>query len=169
MSQLRIIHELLREEYAASRHIWWHDPESGKLVNDVSFSMALIIKTGYRLREGDYEAWCELAAYCLERSMSYVVMFAIGEYIAEQVDLEPLPLIDLTPDKSRKTHHAETPLSDEVIRMFQLHAKTAKPEPDRDMAFKGDHHWTRYKPRLKDDHPAPAKVDTTHKSIHWLF
>ena len=37
MSQLKIIHELLCEEYTVSRHIWWRDEESGKLVNDVTF------------------------------------------------------------------------------------------------------------------------------------
>lgn len=169
MSPLRLIYELLREEYAISRHIWWCDFDSGKLVNDVLYTLLLIRKTAEYLRRGDEDCWRELVAYCLERSMSYVVMFAIGEYIAEQVDLEPLPLIDLTPNKSRKSIECEVTLTEDVTRIFGLHAKTAKPEPDRDMAFKGDHHWTRYKSRLKDEHPTPEKVDTTHKSIHWLF
>ena len=39
MSQLKIIHKLLREEYALSRHVWWHDEESGKLVNDVTYCL----------------------------------------------------------------------------------------------------------------------------------
>jgi hypothetical protein len=117
----------------------------------------------------DEDCWREMVTYCIERSMSYIVMFAIGEYLADCAELEPLPLIDLTPDNSRKTIEGEVTLTEDVTRIFQLHAKTAKPEPDRELAFKGEHRWARYKPRLKDDHPAPEAVDTTSKSIHWLF
>ena len=42
MNQLKIIHELLREEYAVSRHVWWVDEESGKLVNDVTYCLGLV-------------------------------------------------------------------------------------------------------------------------------
>jgi hypothetical protein len=166
---LKMIHELLREEYAVSRHVWWTDDESGDLVNDVTHTLRLIHKTAECLRRGDEDCWRELVVYCIERSMSYIVMFAIGEYLADCGELEPLPLIDLTPDNSRKSLECEVTLTEDVTRIFQLHAKTAKPEADRDIAFKGEHRWARYKPRLKDDHPVPEKVNTTSKSIHWLF
>ena len=169
MSNLTMIHELLREEYAVSRHVWWTDTESGDLVNDVTYTLRLIRKTAECLRRGDEDCWRELVAYCIERSMSYIVMFAIGEYLADCAELEPLPLIDLTPDSSRKTIEGEVTLTEDVTRIFQLHAKTAKPEPDRELAFKGEHRWASCKPRLKDDHPTPKAVNTTNKSIHWLF
>ncbi|MCL4880533.1 MAG: hypothetical protein KJ064_28065 [Anaerolineae bacterium] len=44
MSKLRVIYQLLREEYAISRHLWWVDAESGKLVNDVTYCLISFVK-----------------------------------------------------------------------------------------------------------------------------
>jgi hypothetical protein len=168
MSNLKIIHELLREEYAVSRHIWWLDAESGKLVNDVTYCLLLIRKAAECIRRGEEDCWRELAAYALERSMSYLLMHAIGEYLLDCGELPPLPVIDLTPEKYRNWQGSEMPILDETERLY-IHAMTEQLEPDRLMAFKSDHHWSRYKPRMNDDHPAPEAIGTTSKSIHWLF
>jgi hypothetical protein len=50
-----------------------------------------------------------------------------------------------------------------------IHAMSVKPDPDRNIAYKSDHHWSRYQPRMRDEHPAPEAIQTTSKSIHWLF
>jgi hypothetical protein len=42
MSQLQVIHQLLREEYAVSKHIFWLDEASDKVVNDISHTLNLI-------------------------------------------------------------------------------------------------------------------------------
>lgn len=168
MSSLKIIHQLLREEYAISRHIWWLDAESGKLVNDVTYCLLLIRKAAECIRRGEEDCWRELVAYALERSMSYLLMHAIGEYLLDCGELDPLPLIDLTPEKYRNWQGGEMPILDETERLY-IHAMTEKLEPDRLMAFKSDHHWSPCKPRMRDDHPAPEAIGTTSKSIHWLF
>jgi hypothetical protein len=72
MSDLHTIHQLLREEYAASKHIFWLDEKSGKVVNDVSHTLNLIVETAKCLRRGDEDCWKQLVAYCIERSMSYM-------------------------------------------------------------------------------------------------
>jgi hypothetical protein len=167
MSQLKIIHKLLREEYALSRHVWWHDEESGKPVNDVTFTLSLIQKAAACIRRGEDDCWRELAAYAIERSMSYLLMHAIGEDLMGCGDLDPLPLIDLAPEKYRNWQGGEVPMLDATERMY-IHAMSVKPDAEREMAFKSDHHWTRYKPRLRDEHPTP-QTQTTSKSIHWLF
>ncbi|MCL4880532.1 MAG: hypothetical protein KJ064_28060 [Anaerolineae bacterium] len=100
--------------------------------------------------------------------MSYLPMYAIGEYLLNCGDLEPLPLIDLTPEKYRNWRGGEVPLLDESDTVF-IKAPTEKPEPDRVMAFKHDHRWSQYKLRMHDEHPAPEVIRTTSKSIHWLF
>ncbi|MBZ0315937.1 MAG: hypothetical protein K8L91_05930 [Anaerolineae bacterium] len=167
MSNLKIIHELLREEYAVSRHIWWLDAESGKLVNDVTYCLLLIRKAAECIRRDEEDCWRELAAYAVGRSMSYLLMHAIGEFLLNCGELTPLPLIDLAVEKYRNWQGGESPLLDETERLY-IHALTEKPEPDRKMAFKHDHHWSRYKPRMRDTHPAP-EVQMTSKSVHWLF
>jgi hypothetical protein len=167
MSQLKIIHELLCEEYVVSRHIWWHDEESGKLVNDVTYCLGLVRKAAECVRRGEEDCWRELAAYAIERSMSYVLMHAIGEYLMDYGELDPLPLIDLAPEKYRNWQGGEVPMLDATERMY-VHAMSVKPDSDRSIAYKSDHHWTRYKPRMRDEHPAP-QTQTTSKSIHWLF
>jgi hypothetical protein len=168
MSQLKMIHELLREEYAVSRHVRWFDEQSGKLVNDVTFTLSLIQKAAACIRRGEDDCWRELAAYAIERSMSHLLMHAIGEYLMDCGELDPLPLIDLAPEKYRNWQGGEVPMLDETERMY-IHAMSVKPDPDRQMAFKSDHHWSRYKPRMRDEHPAPEAIQTTSKSIHWLF
>jgi hypothetical protein len=167
MSSLKIIHELLREEYAISRHIWWLDTESGKLVNDVTYCLLLIRRATVCIRRGEEDCWRELVAYALDRSMSYLLMQAIGEYLLDCGELPPLPLIDLTPEKYRNWQGGEFPLLDEADLML-IHAPTEQPEPDRLLAFKSEHHWSRYKPRMRDEHPAP-QTQTVSKSVHWLF
>ena len=167
MSDLHTIHQLLREEYAASKHIFWLDEASGKVVNDVSQTLNLIVKTAQCLRRGDEDCWLEFVVYCIERSMSYILMFAIGEYLSDRADLEPLPLIDLSPDKSPNWRGGEVPLLDEGDPVF-IKSPTERPEPDREMAFKHDHRWSRYKLRMRDEHPAPD-TQAVSKSIHWLF
>jgi hypothetical protein len=168
MSDLHTIHQLLREEYAASKHLFWLDEASGKVVNDVSYTLGLIVKTAQCLRRDDEDCWKQLVAYCIERSMSYILMFAIGESLSGCAKLEPLPLIDLSPEKYRNWRGGLMPLFDETDLVASKGA-TAKPEPDRDIAFKREHGWSQYKLRMKDDHPAPEAVGTTSKSIHWLF
>jgi hypothetical protein len=59
-------------------------------------------------------------------------------------------------------------LFDETDRVASK-GKTERPEPDRDIAFKGQHGWTHCNWRTKDDHPAPRKANHASKSIHWLF
>ena len=167
MNQLRIIHELLCEEYAVSRHVWWVDEESGKLVNDIIFTLSLIQKAAACIRRGEDDCWRELAAYAIERSMSYLLMHAIGEYLKDCGELDPLPLIDLAPETYRNWQGGELPILDETERLY-IHAMSVKPDPERQMAFKSDHHWSRYKPRMRAEHPAP-QTQTTSKSIHWLF
>lgn len=167
MSSLKIIHELLREEYAVSRHIWWWDEDSGKLVNDVTYCLLLIRKAAECIRRGEEDCWRELAAYAIERSMSYLLMHAIGEYLLDCGELPPLPLIDLTPEKYRNWQGGEMPILDETERLY-IHAMTEQLEPDRLISFKSDHRWSHYKPRMRDDHPAP-EAQTTSKSVHWLF
>jgi hypothetical protein len=100
--------------------------------------------------------------------MSYILMFAIGEYLSDCAKLEPLPLIDLSPEKYRNWRGGLMPLFDETDLVASKGA-TAKPEPDRDIAFKREHRWSQYQLRMKDDHPAPEAIGTTSKSIHWLF
>jgi hypothetical protein len=78
--------------------------------------------------------------------MSYILMFAIGQYLSDCAELNPLPVIDLTPEKSRNWQGGEVPLLDESDPVF-IKASTEKPEPDREMAFKHDHRWSRYKLR----------------------
>ena len=168
MSKLRPIYQLLREEYAVSRHIFWLDEASGKMVNDVTYCLYLVRKAAECVRRGDDDCWCELAAYAVERSMSYVLVHAIGDYLLECGELDPLPLIDLTPEKYRNWRGGEVPLLDESDPVF-IKAPTEKPEPDREMAFKYDHRWSRYKSRMRDEHPAPEAIQTTSKSVHWLF
>jgi hypothetical protein len=167
MSSLQTIYELLREEYATSKHIFWLDEASGKIVNDVSFTLHLIVRTAQCLRRGDANCWKELVAYCIERSMSYILMFAIGQYLSDCAELDPLPVIDLSPDKSSNWRGGEVPLFDESDPVF-IKSPTERPEPDREMAFKHDHRWSRYKLRMRDEHPAPG-TQTVSKSIHWLF
>jgi hypothetical protein len=167
MSQLKMIHELLCEEYAVSRHIWWVDEESGKLVNDVTYCLGLIRKAAACIRRGEEDCWCELAAYAIERSMSYVLMHAIGEYLMDCGELDPLPLIDLAPEKHCNWQGGEVPMLDETERLY-IYAMSVKPDPDRQMAFKHDHRWSRYRLRMRDEHPAP-ETQTVSKSIHWLF
>jgi hypothetical protein len=168
MSDLHTIHQLLREEYAASKHIFWLDEASGKVVNDVSYTLGLIGKTAQCLRRGNEVCWKQLVAYCIERSMSYILMFAIGEYLSDCAKLEPLPLIDLSYEPVRNWRGGLLPLFDETDRVASK-GVTAKPEPDREMAFKHEHRWSQYQLRMKDDHPAPERMGTTSKSIHWLF
>lgn len=168
MNELRMIHQLLREEYAASKHIFWLDEKTGKYGNDVSYTLNLIVETAQCLRRGDEGCWGKLVAYCIERSMSYIVMFAIGEYLSDCAELEPLPLIDLSPEPYRNWRGGLLPLFDETDRIASK-ASNIKPEPDRDIAFKCEHHWSQYQPRMKDDHPASEAMNTTSKSIHWLF
>ncbi|MBI5930404.1 MAG: hypothetical protein HY862_13925 [Chloroflexi bacterium] len=167
MSSLKIIYKLLREEYAVSRQIWWLDAESGKLVNDVTYCLLLIWKAAECIRRGEEDCWRELAAYALERSMSYLLMHAIGEYLLDCGELDPLPLIDLTPEKYLNWQDGESPLLDETEHLY-IHAPTEKPEPDRDMAFKSDHRWSQRKWRTRDEHPLPH-TQTVNKSQHWLF
>ena len=135
MSQLRIIHELLREEYAVSRHVWWLDEESAKLVNDVTYALLLIRKAADCIRKGEDDCWRELAAYAIERSMSYLLMHAIGEYLLGCDELEPMPLIDLAPEKYRNWQGGELSMLDETERLY-IHAMSVKPDPNRQMAFK---------------------------------
>ena len=168
MSSLKIIPKILREEYAVSRHIWWLEEESGKLVNDVTYCLLLIRKAAECIRRGEEDCWRELAAYAIERSMSYLLMHAIGEFLLNCGELPPLPLIDLTAEKYRNWQGGESPLLDETER-FYIHAMTEKPEPDREMAFKHDHHWSQYRLQMRDEHPAPEAMGTTSKSVHWLF
>ena len=168
MSQLRIIHELLREEYAVSRHVWWRDEESGKLVNDVTYCLGLVRKAAECIRRGEEDRWRELAAYAIQRAMSCPLMHAIGQYLMDCGDLDPLPLIDLAPEKYRNWQGGEVPMLDATERMY-IHAMSVKPDVERQMAFKSDHHWSRPKPRMRDEHPSPEAIRTTSKSIHWLF
>lgn len=167
MSDLHTIHKLLREEYAASKHIFWLDDASGKVVNDVSYTLDLIVETAQCLRRGDEDCWKALVAYCIERSMSYILMFAIGEYLSDCAKLEPLPLIDLSPEKYRNWRGGLMPLFDETDVAASKGA-TAKPEPDRDIAFKREHRWSDYQWRTRDEHPTP-ETQTVSKSVHWLF
>ena len=141
MNELRMIHQLLREEYAASKHIFWLDESSGKYVNDVLYSLNLVVRAAQCLRRGDEDCWQELVAYCIERSMSYIVIFAIGEYLSEWVELDPLPLIDLSPEKYGNWRGGILPLFDETDRVAHK-SPTEKPEPDREMTFKGEHRWS---------------------------
>jgi hypothetical protein len=167
MSDLHTIHQLLREEYAASKHIFWLDEASGKIVNDVSQTLNLIVETAQCLRRGDEDCWKQLVAYCIERSMSYILMFAIGEYLSDCAELEPLPLIDLSHEPYRNWRGGPLPLFDETDRVASK-GVTTKPEPDREMAFKREHRWSDYQWRTRDEHPVP-ETQTVSKSVHWLF
>ena len=167
MSQIDLIRELLREEYVISRHIFWRDEESGEYVNDVSYTTRLIQKTAECPREGQHDCWRDLAAYAIERSMSYPLMFAIGEYIQECADLKPLPLIDMSKGCYRNWRGGVRLLCDESDHA-QVHAPTIKPEPEREIHFKRDHQWTLRQPRFRDSHPEP-ETETVGKSQHWLF
>lgn len=168
MNELRMIHKLLREEYAASKHIFWLDEKTGKHVNDVSHTLNLIVETAQCLRRGDDGCWKTLVAYCIERSMSYILMFAIGEYLSECTELEPMPVIDLSHQPTRNWRGGLLPLFDETDRVASK-GVTIEPEPDRDIAFKHEHRWSQHQPRMKDDHPSPEAMGTTNKSVHWLF
>lgn len=167
MNQTDIIYELLCEEYAVSRHIFWFDEETGRFVNDVSYTASLIEKTAECLRDGRDDCWRELAAYAIERSMSYLLMHAIGEYLMDIAELEPLPVIDLSEPKYRNWRGGTWPLFDETERA-QIRICTEKPEPDRDIAFKREHRWSITEPRYRDEHPAP-ETETVAKGQHWLF
>ncbi len=101
MSQLRLIYHLLREEYAVSRHIWWLDETSGQWVNDVTHTLYLIRQAAECIRQGKTDCWQTLAAYAIERSMSALLMYAIGEYLLGCGQLDPLPAIDLSLEKYR--------------------------------------------------------------------
>ena len=114
MSKLQVIYQLLREEYAVSRHIWWTDDSTGKLVNDVTNTLWLIRKAAECVRRGEEDCWRELVEYAIKRSMSYLLIHAIGEYLMDCGELEPLPLIDLTPEKYRNWRGGEMPIQDET-------------------------------------------------------
>jgi|GEM_PF-6614663 len=168
MSKLGALHQLLKEEYAASQHIWWKDEVSKKLVNDVSYTLGLIVKTARCLRRGEDHCWAELVAYCLSRSMSCRVMVAIGEYLAGCGALAPLPLIDLSEQPYRNWRGRTVALFDETANPM-MNSRTERPEGDREMAFKREHNWSDYEWRMEDRHPKPKEKRTTNKSIHWLF
>jgi hypothetical protein len=167
MSQLCTIHQLLREEYAVSRQIWWLDEDSGKLVNDVTYSLRLVVKAAECLRRGEEDCWRALVAYALDRSMSYLLMQAIGEYLAEWADLPPLPTVDFTEASYCNWRGTEIPLLDETD-YAPLHASLGKPETDRVLNLKGQHQWSLQPLRLHDEHPLPM-TQTVNKSQHWLF
>ncbi|MBZ0305721.1 MAG: hypothetical protein K8I82_06605 [Anaerolineae bacterium] len=167
MSQLKLIYQLLREEYSVSRHIFWLDEASGRFVNDITQTLYLIVNTAHCLREGDENCWRELVAHCIERSMSAVLMQAIGAYLQNCTELEPLPTINLTELKYRNRRSNNVPLLDETDHLLN-HSPTVKPEPDRKLHLKGEHQWSQYPIRLKDEHPIP-QTQTVNKSQHWLF
>jgi hypothetical protein len=167
MSRLHPIYQLLREEYALSRHIWWLDEDSGKLVNDVTYCLLLIRRAAECIRRGEEDCWRELVTYALERSMSYLLMYTIGEYLAEWADLPPLPTVDLTEKSYRNWRGTEVPLLDETDHA-PLHGCLGKPETDRVLNLKGQHQWSIQPMRLHDEHPLPM-TQTVSKSQHWLF
>lgn len=167
MSQLHEIYQLLREEYSISRHIFWLDESSGRFVNDITQTLHLIVNTARCLREGDENYWHELVVHCIERSMSAVLMQAIGVYLNDCAVLRPLPMIDLAEPKYRNWRGVEGPLVDETDYLLR-HSPMGKPEPDRKLHFKGEHRWSQYRPRVRDEHPIPH-AQTISKSQHWLF
>lgn len=168
MTNLRTLHRLLRQEYAASRHIWWFDDRTGQCVNDVTHTLRLIHRTADAIRRGDLSpAWYDLAAYALDRAMSPHLMQAIGSYLSARGWMPPIPLIDLTADEPPAIGEISLlPLEEETDRF--LSAPVERPEPDRDIALRRDHGWTRPRPRLRDTHPAP-QTQTVSKSVHWFF
>ncbi|MBZ0310055.1 MAG: hypothetical protein K8I82_28600 [Anaerolineae bacterium] len=167
MSQLKLIYPLLREEYAVSRHIFWLDEESGKLVNDIMYTMHLLVKTARCLRRGDQDCWKELVAYCIERAMSAALMQAIGAYLSNCGQLEALPAIDLTEPKHRNWRGTTVPLLDETDRLACI-APTEKPEPDRPLVLKSACQWSQQDLRLRDTNPHHARKNQT-KATHWLL
>lgn len=167
MSHLKLIHQLLREEYACSRHIFWLDEKSGKWVNDISFTLDLIVRTARCLRAGNQAYWQELVTYCIERSMSALLMQAVSTYLQEYAKLEPLPTITLFELESRNWRGGIIPLID-VVDHLHLNGQTEKPEADRPLALKGEHQWSQYPMRLHAEHPQ-ASTQTVNKSQHWLF
>ena len=167
MNQLDIIYELLCEEYAVSRHIFWFDEETGRFVNDVSYTLILIEKAAECLRDGKEDCWRELAAYAVERSMSYLLIHAIGEYLMDIAELEPLPLVDLSVPKYRNWRGGMVPLLDETDHA-EMHAPSVKPEPDREIHFRNEHRWSIVEPRYRDEHPSP-ETQPVSKSQHWIF
>ncbi|MBZ0310133.1 MAG: hypothetical protein K8I82_28995, partial [Anaerolineae bacterium] len=114
MSQLNEIYQLLREEYAISRHIFWLDEVSGKFVNDITQTLHLIVNTARCLRDGDENCWRELVAHCIERSMSAALMQVIGAYLRDCAELTPLPAIDLVEPNYRNGRGSKVPLLDET-------------------------------------------------------
>lgn len=167
MSQLRLIYQLLCEEYAASRHIFWLDENASKWVNDVTYTLHLIVKAAQGLRRGEQDGWCELATYAIERSMSYLLIHATGEYLAKCADLSPLPVIDLTEGPYRNWRGTVVPLFDESDHPH-LHCPTYQPEPDRRVSLKCSQVWSYYPMRMRDEHPHPT-LQIVSKSVHWLF
>lgn len=168
MSHLRRIFQHLQDDYAVSRHTWWLDESSGRIVNDVTYTLRFVHQTAEGLRRGDEACWRELVVYCIDRSMSYHVMVAIGDYLGAVTALEPLPVIDLSPQPARNGRGDVLPLFDETDRVASQ-GRVVNPEPDRPITFKHEHQWSPYPPRLKDTHPTPDAMGTTHQSVHWLF
>lgn len=167
MSQLRLLHQLLRSEYAASQHICWIDDASGKIVNDVTWTLHLIVAAAQGLQRGDETGWRTLVMYCVERAMSPHLIQAIGAYLEPYGQLPPLSLIDLSETPYRNWRGTAVPLLDETDHT-DLHAAAYRPEPDRVLHLKDPQAWSLYPPRLHDEHPCP-QTQTVHKSQHWLF
>lgn len=166
MSNLRRIHDLLREEYPVSRYRFWLNEESQVVVSDVTFALRLIVQATQRLRHGEQVAWERLLRYCLDRAMSPVLLQAIDAYLRPCGDFPPLPLIDLTQPKPRNWRGTSVPLLDETDRL-SLTAPTEKPEPERALPLKGSHQWSHALVCLKDTPPQPASNPV--RSHHWLY
>jgi len=157
MSAARKLYDLVQKEYAVSKHIFWLDEATGDLVNDVSYTLRLIIAAARGMRVGDEEGWVRLVRYAVDRAMSGELKEAIGKYLGLFDRLPGLPLVIITQEGAwydlLKLKIVTVQLFEDTVfpRMTQAH--TFKPEQDRIVALKHEHEWTNQEWRLSDKPP----------------
>jgi len=166
MSQLTAIYQLLKLEYAQSRHICWL--EDGQLVNDVTHSLRLLVQAARGLRRQDHAAWRVLVEYAVSRAMSASLILAMDQYLRPCGDFPPLLPISFIEDAPRPNWRGGTvPLLDESD-VLKVTGTTERPEPERQLILKSECQWSHSLPRLRDKNPHHAKKNQT-KATHWLL
>lgn len=164
---LRMLRHLLQQEYRLSRHLFWQDENTGRIVNDVTECLKLIVIAAKELRQGEQAAWERLIRYCLDRSMSACLLVAIDHYIRPCGEFPPVPLIQLEDEQPyRNWRGGIVSLLDETDHAHWT-AQVGRPEADRHLILKGEHQWSLQQPRLRAENPHHTKKNQT-KATHWL-
>lgn len=166
MGQLRVIYQLLKVEYAQSRHICWL--EDGHVVNDVTYLLRLLVQAAQGLRRQDETGWHVLVEYAVSRAMSANLMMAMDQYLRACGDFPPLPIISFNEDAPKSNWRGgSVPLLDESD-VLKVTGMTERPEPERQLVLKSECQWSHALPRLRDKNPHRGQMNQT-KATHWLL